>query len=62
VILHAVFVKAVMEINSVYFGPMCCLHHTVLFEIISASHLNKQKKKGKGLKKYNKECSFLLHL
>lgn len=42
VILHAMFIKTVMEINSVFFGPLCWLHCIALFGIISVSHLKKK--------------------
>lgn len=43
--LQAVFVKAVVEISSVFFRPLCCLNSTVFLAIIPAAYLNQKKRR-----------------
>lgn len=50
---YRLFGKAVVEISSVCFGPLCCLDSTAFFAVISVAQNNNNEKKKR--KKPNKK-------
>lgn len=44
---YRLFGKAVVEISSVCFGPLCCLDSTAFFAVISVAQNNNNEKKKK---------------
>lgn len=52
---YRLFGKAVVEISSVCFGPLCCLDSTAFFAVISVAQNNNEKKKKKKTQQKNQK-------